>query len=105
MLEPTKLEHQVGSAVFQTDELKGLICTGLPGRFPFISSRGNNHIFVLFNYDSNAILAAPIKSRQIDHFIAGYDHCYTQLHQAGIIPTLQRLDNKVSKELIASIEA
>ena len=47
MLEPTKQEHQVGSAVFKIDELKGLICTDLPGRLPFISSRGNNYIFVL----------------------------------------------------------
>ena len=105
MLEPTKREHQVGSAIFKLDELKGMIFTDLPGRFPFISSRDNNYIFVLYDYDSNAILAAPIKSRQTDHLIAGYDFCYNQLKQAGIIPTLQRLDNKVSKELIASIES
>mmetsp|Transcript_20180 Transcript_20180/g.41904 ORF Transcript_20180/g.41904 Transcript_20180/m.41904 type:complete len:183 (-) Transcript_20180:163-711(-) len=87
------------------DELKGLICTDLPGRFPFISSQGNNYIFVLCDDDDNAILTAPIKSRQTDHLIAGCDLCYNQLKQAGIIPTLQRIDNKVSKELIASIEA
>ena len=75
MLEPTKQEHQVGSAVFKMNELKGLICTDLPGRFPFISSQGNNYVFVIYDYDSNEILAAPIKSRQTDHLIAGYDLC------------------------------
>ena len=105
MLKPTKREHQVDSAIFKLDKFKGMICTNLAGRVPFISSRGNNYIFVLYNYDSNAILATPIKSRQTDHLIAGYNFCYNQLKQAGIIPTLQRLDNKVSKELIASIES
>ncbi len=105
MLEPTKREHLVGSAVFKMNDLKGLICTDLPGRFPFISSRGNNYIFVLYDYDSNAILATPIKSRQTQHLIQGYDFCYNLLKKAGIIPTLQRLDNEVSKELIASIES
>ncbi len=47
----------------------------------------------------------PIKSRQTEHLIQGYDFCYNLLKKAGIIPTLQRLDNEVSKELIASIES
>ena len=38
MLQPRTREHQVGSAVFKLDELKGMICTNLPGRIPFISS-------------------------------------------------------------------
>ena len=97
MIQPTTREHQVGSPVFKLDELKGIICTDLPGRFPFISSWGNNYIFVLYDYDGSAILTAPIKSRQTNHLIAGYDICYIQLKRARIIPTLQLLDNKISK--------
>ena len=32
----------------------------LTGRFPYTSSRGNNYIFVLYDFDSNAILATPL---------------------------------------------
>jgi hypothetical protein len=96
--------HEVGTSVFQLDDLKGLICNDLPGRFPFVSSRGHNYIFILYDYDSNAILAEPIKSRQTEHLIQGYEACYKRLKRAGITPILQRLDNEISKELIHCIE-
>jgi hypothetical protein len=73
-------------------------------RFPFVSSRGHNYIFILYDYDSNAILAEPIKSRQTEHLIQGYEACYKRLTRAGITPILQRLDNEISKELIHCIE-
>ena len=95
--------HQVGSGVFSLEELKGIISSDLPGRFPFISSRGMNYIFILYDFDSNAILAEPIKSRQTEHLIEGYEACYKQLKDAGITPILQRLDNEVSAELITAI--
>ena len=38
--------------------------TDLTGRFPRQSSRGNNYIFVAYNYDGNAILAEPIKTER-----------------------------------------
>ena len=62
MLQPVSREHQVESTVFKLGELKGMICTNLPGYFPFIFCQGNNYVFVLYNYDSNTMLAAPIKS-------------------------------------------
>ena len=36
----------------------------LTGKFPHKSSRGHQYILVVYDYDSNAILAAPLKSRQ-----------------------------------------
>ena len=62
-----------------------------------------NYIFILYDFDSNAILAEPIKSRQTKHFIEGYEACYKQLKDAGITPILQRLDNEVSADLITAI--
>ena len=84
------------------DDLKGLISTDLPDRFPFTSSRGMNYIFILYDSDSNAILAEPIKSRspQNQHLIEGYEACYNLLEKAGIRPIIQRLDNEAFKELI-----
>ena len=108
-LEPPRTNidrtHQVGAIVLNFEDLKGTICTDLPGRFPFHSSRGMNYIFILYDFDSNAILAEPIKSRNASHLVDGYDACYNLLTKAGIKPILHRLDNEVSQDLIASIEA
>ena len=35
----------------------------LTGAFPHNSSRGNQYIFVLYDYDGNAILTQPIKNQ------------------------------------------
>jgi hypothetical protein len=86
--------HQVGAHLVNLDQdLKGMISTDLTGRFPFTSSRGMTYLFVLYDYDSNAILACPIQSRRASDIVAGYDFCYHQLADAGIKPIIQRLDN------------
>ena len=36
----------------------------LTGRFPYPSSQGNQYIMVMYDYDSNAIIAEPIRNRQ-----------------------------------------
>jgi hypothetical protein len=41
----------------------GQIYTDQTGRFPVISSQGSKNIMILYDYDSNAILAQPIKDR------------------------------------------
>ena len=97
--------HQVTYHIVPAEEIKGLICTDLPGRFPIQSFNGNNYIFVLYDYDSNAILAKPIKSRKTNELIRGYEACYTQLVNAGIKPIYQRLDNEKSDEFIKAITA
>ena len=35
----------------------------LTGRFPYVSSRGNQYFLVVYDYDSNAILVEVLKSR------------------------------------------
>jgi hypothetical protein len=39
----------------------GQIYTDQTGRFRVVSSKGNKYIMILYDYDSNAILAQPIK--------------------------------------------
>jgi len=56
-------KHQVGAQLIEMENLKGMISTDLPGCFQITSSRGHKYLFVLYDYDSNAILAEPIKSR------------------------------------------
>ena len=96
--------HQVMATAFATSDLKGLISTDLAGRFPFQSFKGNNYVFLLYDYDSNAILVYPIKSRKAADILVGYERCYQRLVDAGITPVLQRLDNEISTVLINSIK-
>jgi hypothetical protein len=53
------------------------------GRFPVQSSRGNNYVFILYDYDSNAILSKPLPNRR-----AG------SLDQKRLAPMLHHLENQ-----------
>ena len=42
---------------------KELTYGDMTGAFPYTSSRGSKYIYVIYDYDSNAILVHPIKSK------------------------------------------
>ena len=98
-------QRNVGAHLVDATKLTGAISTDFCGRCPHTSSRGMKYIFVLYDYDSNAILAVPTQSRESADMVAAYDECYQQLKSAGITPILQYLDNEVSAMLIESIKA
>ena len=81
-----------------------MVCTDLPGRFPFTSDMNNNYIFIMYNFDSNTIQGKPIKSRNAPELVRGFELCYNKPKAANITPFLHRLDNEISDELIASIK-
>ena len=60
-------EERIGVHLVSRDELiidlKGMISTDQTGRFPIVSQKRNQYTMVLYNYDSNAILAEGCKSR------------------------------------------
>ena len=58
------LEEDVGP-----DQLKELITTDLPGRYPVISKRGHKYLLVIYDYDANYIHATPIKSRKAEELV------------------------------------
>ena len=49
--------------IIDIDETSSTIFTYLMGKFPITSNRGYKHILVLYDYNSNAILVEPLKSR------------------------------------------
>ena len=59
----------------------------------------------MYDYDSNLITARPMKSNKGAAIVQAYEEIYGDLQEAGITPTLQYLDNEISKELIASIKS
>ena len=78
----------------------------LTGRFPYKSSRGNEYILVVYDYDSNAILAEAIKTRTASSITNGWEIIHNKLKKKGVSPNLYILDNEVSSDLkLAMTEA
>ena len=75
----------------------------LTGRFPHKSTRGNQYLFVLYDYDSNAILFEPLKTRQAHEITKAFNKIYTKLTQHTSEPRLYILDNECSNDLKLSI--
>ena len=73
--------------------------TNLTGRFPHRSGRGNEYILVGYHYDSNAILAEPVKNRTAEVLTKGWKALNAQFSKAGVQPTTYIMDNEISKEL------
>ena len=71
----------------------------LAGRFPFQSSRGNNYIPVGYHYDSNAILAEPLKNRTASEITKTWKIINNKCAQAGVQPNTYVLDNDISNDL------
>jgi hypothetical protein len=80
-------------------EPTGKIYTDQTGRFIVPSSTGNNYLMILYDYDSNAIFAEPLRNRTAASILAAYKKLHARLCAAGFRPKLQRLDNECSSAL------
>jgi len=68
----------------------------LTGKFVAASSNGNNYILIIYDYDSNAIIAVPLKNRKAESILTAYKTGHARLCAKGLRPKLQRLDNEAS---------
>jgi hypothetical protein len=66
---PNDRSHHCFAAVM---EPTGQIFTDQTGRFVAPSSNGNNYLLLVYDFDSNSILAKPIKSRTGSAILTGY---------------------------------
>jgi hypothetical protein len=57
------------TAIVETDQ----IYTDLTGRFPTTSLSGNKYILILYDYDSNSVLSAPMKNRGDKDIVRSFD--------------------------------
>jgi hypothetical protein len=77
----------------------GQIYTDQTGRFPVVSSKGNKDIIILYDYDSNAILAKPIKDCTAHELLKAFQSMEQELVARGLKRKLMKLDNEESKML------
>jgi hypothetical protein len=75
------------------------IYTDQTGIFTIVSSKGNKYIMVIYDYDSNAILAQPIKNRTAPELLKAFQCMEQELVAKGLKPKLIKLDNEASKLL------
>jgi len=71
----------------------------LTGKFVASSSSSNNYIMIIYDYNSNAILAIPLKNHKSESILATYKSRHARLCAAGLRPQLQCLDNEASHAL------
>ena len=83
--------------------MKNLIAMDFAGRYPVTSKRGHKYIFIMYDYDSNYTFAVPVKSRKTSEYLRAFQECYDELKHRGFTAQLLRLDNEISKDLIACI--
>ena len=69
-----------------------------------MSNCGMKYILVLYDYDSNTILAKAMKTNKGQAITTACEALHTELTEAGIIPILIYLNNETSTELITSIK-
>ncbi len=75
------------------------------GHFPATSSKGNQYIMVLVEFDGNYIDAEPMKNKSEGSIIKAYLILWTRLTELGTVqPITHILDNKVSEAYKAEIK-
>jgi hypothetical protein len=72
-------------------------CQTLP--FPHRSSRGNEYLLVVYDYDSNSILHCALKNKTGAEIKRGWLHIHEKLARGGNQPNIYILDNEASTEL------
>ncbi len=69
----------------------------LTGSFPFMSFDGSMCFFVLYHYESNAILATPIAGLDNISIFHAYKKYFEELTAKGFKPKLNVMDNQATK--------
>ena len=83
----------------KVNECSSKIFTDQTGRFPITSSRGYKYIMIAYDYDSNTILAEPIKPRKRLQIKDAYQKMRKLLCSRELTPRTHVLDNECSKVL------
>ena len=73
-----------------------MIYSDKTGKFPYSSNRGNQHIMVLYDWNSNAILVEQTKNRSKEEIAQAIKKLFKYLKSRGIQPRLHTMENEAS---------
>ena len=99
--DPTR-SHQVAATIIQHKN-KDLAYFDLTGALPYTSARGHKYVFILYNYDTNAILAQPLTTRGATEIKNAWIKQHQRLIQCGCAPATYIMDNEASAEIKQAI--
>ena len=80
-------------------ETKDIIHSNQTEKFLVQSRAGHSYIMIMVHFNSNAVLAEPMKSCSAAEMIWAYLALLTKLRRVGFIPKKHILDNECSEEL------
>jgi hypothetical protein len=78
------------------DKNSGIVYHDLTGLFPFMLFNGSVCFFVLYHYESNAILATPIAGLDHVRIFNTYKKYFEDLTAKGFKPMLNVMDNQAT---------
>jgi hypothetical protein len=78
----------------KTIDVSGKVYSDQTGRFPHASSKGSKYVMVLYDFDSNAILAEPIKNKTEREQLVATTKLHDYLRARGLSPTMHVMDNE-----------
>ena len=76
----------------------------LTGTFPYTSSRGSKYLYIMYDYDANAILVAPLKTRQGHEIKTVWEKLIARLTKHGHVTKHFVMDNECSWDLRKAIK-
>ena len=71
----------------------------LTGRFPHRSTRGNQYLLIIYDFDSNAILHVPLKTKTGAEIKKDWIQVHQRLTNGGNAPSTYIMDNEISADL------
>jgi hypothetical protein len=98
MWEP-HVPHKTNLVYVAVHNIESKTYAELTGRCSSISSRGHKYILIVYDFDSNNIMAQPMKTRSDTEAIRAYTIICDELTVKGLKPLLQTMDNKASTAL------
>ena len=93
---------EVCYALYESNDVVGYM--DLTGRFPKVSSSGNQCILVGYNYDGNCIDVIPTKNRKGLIIAEAWQQMHNKFLKAGAAPSIYVLDNETSRDLTAAFD-
>ena len=101
--EEVQTEARANEFYLKTADLTSKLCSDQTGRFPVTSRKGNKHVMIVYDHDSNAILARPLKTKSAEEQLKNIQEVHKFLNDRGIHPNIHVMDNEcplVVKEYI-----
>ena len=81
-----------------TNKVSGIVYNNCTGDFPYMSLNGNVCFFVMYHYETNAILITPIAGLDSEQILEAYKKNFEYLVSKGFKPKINVMDNQATKQ-------